>query len=63
MDIAVPATRGEHRTDWKLLLKYYVNVIGKLTTSEDFSTEDVDELERAIDKFYVMLLKVAGLKG
>jgi hypothetical protein len=63
VDIAVPATRGEHRADWKLMLEYYVSVIGKLTTSEDFSTEDVDELEREIDKFYVMFLKVAGLNG
>jgi hypothetical protein len=63
VDIAVPAMRGEHRADWKLMLEYYVSVIGKLTTSEDFSTEDVDELEREIDKFYVMFLKVAGLKG
>ncbi len=61
--IAVPATRPEHRADWKLMLKHYVNVIGKLTKSEDYSSEGVDNLEREIDKFYVMLLKVAGSKG
>jgi hypothetical protein len=63
VDIAVPATRTEHRADWKLMLKHYVHIIGKLTKSEDYSSEDDDELERDIDKFYGMLLKVAGLKG
>ncbi len=50
VDIAVSATRPEHRADWKLMLTHYVHVIGKLTKSEDFSTEDIDSLEIDIDK-------------
>jgi hypothetical protein len=63
VDIAVPPTRPELRADWKLMLTHYVNVIGKLTKSEDYSTDDIDCLEADIDKFYAMLLKVAGMKG
>jgi hypothetical protein len=61
VEIAVPSENASERDNWKLFLEHYVHAIATLTSSVEYTTADLDELETRLDKCYTYVLKVAGL--
>jgi hypothetical protein len=63
VDIAVQPQDEVKRTRWKSFLTSYVSAIALLTTSVDYTDDDIVTLETKIDECYSLWLEVAGKKG
>ncbi len=63
VDVAVDPSREQHRKDWKSFLEEYVDIIAWLTQSEEYSSEDLTELEKRIDKGFSLLITIGGQKA
>ena len=62
VNIAVPALEETKRKEWKTFLFHYVHMNDLLHSSDEYTAEDITDLEQHIDAAYSLLISSIGGK-
>jgi hypothetical protein len=61
VDVAIPASEPKLRVDWMSFLHEYVHTNALLHSTDEYTTEDMDRLERHVDAcFELLVTKIEG---